>query len=219
MILHGDIRITSNIDEVNKLMFTHRIIFIGEPIPEIMQSTNAISASLFIPPYEIIMSEMDGKLDEFVNAYVLYLNGRECSEYIALIIRALYEGTNILLYLSKDESETLYSKILLKFLNQQYGIVVSIGDIPSMFIQSYSSIICNFLYSFNLMSAEEFFLNYPDNKDIEPIPIVINRLVNELNPYVTEQSLENYCLYFNNLKQTIKQNNNRYLTSLIQLEK
>ncbi len=215
MLLNGDIRITNNIDEVKALMFMHRVIFIGEPDEVLLKMTNGIPASLFIPPYEIIMDEMDGHMELFVKKYTLYLCSRECSEYIALIIRALYDGTNILLYLSKDESEMWYSKVLCDFLKSQYGITVSHLSMPAIFNENYSNIVCDFLYSFDLMSIDEFFMNYPANVSISPVNIA--KLVSQLNPYVLERTMESYIAYFNSFKQTIKQNNNKYLTNLIQL--
>jgi len=215
MLLNGDIRITDNVDELKSLMFTHRIIFIGEPDDNLIRETNGIPASLFIPPYEIIIDEMDGNIDAFANKYIGYLFSQECSRYIALIIRALYDGTNILLYLSKDESEMLYSKILCDFLKNQYGITVSYLTMPAIFNENYSNILCDFLYSFDLMSTDEFFINYPSN--ISMSPLNIPKLVSELNPYVPERTMESYIAYFNSFKQTIKQNNNKYLTNLMQL--
>ncbi|MCK9198844.1 MAG: hypothetical protein M0P49_04505 [Bacilli bacterium] len=215
MLLNGDIRITDNADELKSLMFTHRIIFIGEPEFCLVEMTNGIPASLFIPPYEIIMDEMDGNMESFIKKYTAYLFSRECSEYIALIIRALYDGTNILLYLSKDESEMWYSKTLCDFLKNQYGITISYLSMPAIFNENYSNIVCDFLYSFDLMSIDEFFINYPDNISISPVNIA--KLVSQLNPYVLERTMESYIAYFNSFKQTMKQNNNRYLTNLIQL--
>lgn len=215
MLLVGDIRITDNIDELKSLMFTYRIIFIGEPDQNLLNATNGIPASLFIPPYEIIVDEVDGNIECFVTKYIGYLFNSECSEYIALIIRALYDGTNILLYISKDESEMWYSKVLCDFLKSQYGITVSYLSIPATFNENYSSVVCDFLYSFDLMSTDEFFMNYPADVSISPVNIA--KLVSQLNPYVQERTMESYIAYFNTFKQTIKQNNNRYLTNLIQL--
>lgn len=214
MILSGDIRITDNVDELKSLMFTHRVIFIGEPDDNLLKMTNGIPASLFIPPYEIIIDEMDGNIEVFVNKYMGYLFSRECSQYIALIIRALYDGINILLYLSKEESEMMYSKILCDLLKSQYGITVSYLLTPAIFNENYSNVICDFLYSFDLMSTDEFFINYPANISISPINIT--KLVAELNPYVPDRTMESYIIYFNSFKQKIKQNN-KYLHNLIQL--
>ena len=202
LTLKGDISITNRIQDLEKCRFTHKIIMIGEPDTSLAQEFNAIAGSLFMPPYEAVMQEMDGNLQAFHDIYANHLMSIECQEYIALIFRALYEGKNILLYLTKDESELAYSKVLLEFMAGAYGLLISPNiDIPASFSQTKSTVVSDLLYLYDLFTIEEYFIN----RLSEPINgAVLGKLVNELNPYVEQRTYEAYNNYFMRLDNMIK---------------
>lgn len=199
--LIGDIRISNQIADLEKCRFTHKIIMIGEPDKELMINFNAISGSLFMPPYEAVMEEMDGNLEAFRHKYFVHLFSAECQEYIALIFRAMYEGKRILLYLSKDESEMWYSKLFIEFMMTTFGLCISISDDQATFNMQYSDAVCDLLYLHDLFTYHEYFRNRNESL-IQPI--VMQKLVMEMNPYVPERTLENYQAYYTNFQKAVK---------------
>ena len=93
--LVGDINISNRLEDLEQCRFTHKIILIGDPDRDLVTQYNMIVGSLFMPPYEAVMEEMDGNFTEFRNKYYMHLFSNEVQEYIALIFRALYEGKKI----------------------------------------------------------------------------------------------------------------------------
>lgn len=213
LFLKGDICITNNIQVLEQCRFTHKIIIIGEPEPHIIENYNAISGSLFIPPYEAVMQEMDGNLENFRMIYYRHLFSVECQEYIALIFKALYSGKNILLYLSKDESELMYSKVLIEFLSTNFGLYISPDpNTPAGFQQQFSTIVCDLLYTHDLFTFEELLMNR-DNQSFNPM--ILQKLVNELNPYVLDKTYKEYDKYFINLQNIMKEQQKLIVPGLI----
>ena len=211
--LRGDICISNDMNDLEKCRFTHKIISIGELDRSIASQFNVLSGALFMPPYEAVMQEMDGNIEGFRLAYFNHLYSPECQEYIALIFRALYGGTNILLFLSKDESELLYSKALLEFLNVNYGLMISPSiQTQSGFNQQYSSIVSELMYTFDLITVNEMFMARLDNPFSPP---TIMKLSAELNPYLENRSFESYQNYFIHLQQMTKQANKPIVNGLV----
>ena len=218
LTLRGDICISTQIADLEKCRFTHKIILIGEPDRDIITNYNAISGSLFMPPYEAVMQEMDGDIRAFRDIYVQHLFSPECQEYIALIFRALYEGKNILLFLSKDESELSYSKVLLEFMANVYGLLISLDiNISASFSQTKSSIVSDLLYLYDLFTLEEYFLNRIETEPINGA--IMGKLVNELNPYVDQRTYQCYNDYFMRLGLMIKNKGRIVVNGLLFEEK
>lgn len=200
--LIGDICISNQINDLEKCRFTHKIILIGEPDQNLIKHFNAISGSLFMPPYEAVMEEMDGNLEAFEKIYFHHLFSSECQEYIALIFRAIYEGKKILLYLTKDESELTYSKSLLKYFANVFGLLISTSvEVQAGFNQHYSNAVCDLLYLYDLFNYNEYFFN----RNESPIPtIILQKLVSEMNPYVVSRTEMEYQNYFANFQRAVK---------------
>lgn len=202
LTLSGDICITNSLEDLGKCRFTHKIILIGEPDKDLMVEFNAISGSLFMPPYEAVMEEMDGNIDGFRNLYYHHLYSNECQEYIALIFRALYEGKKILLYLSKDESELMYSRVLIEYFASVFGLMISVSpERPANFNQQFANIVCDLLYLYDLFSINEYFMNRIES----PIAtMILQKLISEMNPYVENRTLEQYQLYFSKYQRAVQ---------------
>lgn len=214
-MLKGNLYITNDVNMVYNMIATSRVIIIGQPDTNFVNQTGASIGSILLPPYNASMCEMDGDINSFVNIYTSYLSNIEQTTFIAHIIKALYEGINLVFYLSKDESELMYSKVLLQYLEFYYGIKVGTVEQPFVYYNTpeYNSVICNLLYQLDLISNEEFFINYPIGIPIDNNSIV--KLIREINPYINDTSFESYVHYFNNYKEMIKQNNNLFLSNPI----
>ncbi len=199
--LVGDINITNRLEDLDQCRLTHKIILIGDTDRDLVTNYNMIVGSLFMPPYEAVMEEMDGNFAGFRNKYFAHLFSNEVQEYIALIFRALYEGKKIMLFLTKDESELWYSKLLIEFMITNFGLTISPVGNPAVFNIQYSDAVCDLLYFHDLFSYSE----YLRNRNETPIaPILLQKLVMETNPYVPQQTEAYYQEYFKHLQQSLK---------------
>lgn len=217
--LNGDIRLTNDINELKQLMLTHRVVFIGEADDNLVRETNGVKASIFMPTYDMLMVENEGQTDLFYQMYIAYLGQKECTEYIALIIRLLYQGGNVVLYLSPDESQFAYSKVFLSYMNNMYGISIPTDiRIPSMFNQQYSYAVCDLLYGFDLMTIDEFFMNYPTSISATSPNIV--KLIREVGHGISYNGndVNVYIDYINRYMNIVK-SNNTFIPPMIKFEK
>lgn len=199
----GTLFITTDINMAQQLIYTSKIVIIGESDQHTSQILNGIGGSILLPPYAAMMAQMDGNADQFYNQYYLHLYTKEPQEFIATILRALMIGTNIVLYCSEDEFK-LCGQFLLQFLQRDFGIVVGTPNNPFYFDPSYIPAICTLLYINDLIKVDELFMLYPDNVPINDI--ILPKLVEELHPVVDVQSTQGYLNYFNNLNHRVKQN-------------
>lgn len=214
-MLKGSIYITTDINVVRQMLSTNKIVIIGEPDQILVQSTNALVASVLLPPYNCMMAKMDNDISQFTTLYYNHLMSNEVSNFIAALIRALYNGTNILLYSTQDEF-SLYFEQFYNFMISNYGIYI--GTPVNQFMVDPNLIwkLCSSMYMYELFTVEEFFINYPQGIQIPDE--VIMKLIYELNPYVEDnKSFESYKLYFYNYKERIKAANNRFLAPIMSM--
>lgn len=209
----GSLYITTDINVVRQMMTTNKIVIIGEPDQALVQSTNALVASVLLPPYNCMMARMDGDIQQFTMLYNNHLSSVECSNFLAALFRALYNGNNILLYSTQDEF-TLYFEQLYNFLVCNYGIYIGTPTNQFAFNPEFAWKICTILYMYELFTVEEFFINYPQG--IEIPDDIIMKLIYEINPYVQEQSFEAYKRYFFEYKERIK-GTNKFLSPVMRM--
>ena len=215
-MLKGQIYISNDETDVINSLYDWKIINIGERDEDFIRKTGAISASIFLPPYQAASLFINGDMTGYAQSYFQYLTNKEPSEFIALILRSLMDGNKILLYLTKDESEMKYAELLVQYLFDNFGVMVGSPMMPYSYNIAFNTKICDTLYYFGLMTAEELFTNYSDGAplNLNLIPL----LVQELNPYMgltAQPTIVDYANYFNNYLQTVKRNNNTFLINPI----
>lgn len=213
-MLKGQIYITNDKNVVLNMINNFTIVIIGERDEQLVSQAGANMASILAPDYRSLALELDGNIDAFIVSYTSHLAEPECVSYISNMIEHLYRGGNILLYLNKDESEMMYSKIFIQYMRDVYGIYIGMSDTEPFFYDiNYNVAICNLLYLHENITVEEFFINYPPSIEIHDS--VIMKLAYEINPYIDDPNLENYKRYFYNYKESIKKNNNIFLQNPI----
>lgn len=135
---------------------------------DLIKATNASVATILLPSYDAVMMELDGNIDGFVNAYFMHLSSNEPSMFINLILRALYNGTNILLYLTKEESKLNYINVFAKYFNDVFGITIGTESSPYIFNPLYLPIVYDTLYLNDLMTVSEYLGGFPNNLITNP---------------------------------------------------
>lgn len=207
----GTLYMTTDINMVQQMMTTSKVVIIGEPEPGVVQATGAVVGSVLLPPYQAMMARMDNDMQSFCNIYNDHLFKKESVNFLTVIFRALYNGTNILLYSTQDEY-SLYFQDLYNHVLNNYGVLIGTPTNPFQEYTEFSWKICSLMYMYEVFSIEEFFTNYPQGIDI-PDDLIM-KLVYEMHPYVEDTSFEGYKKYFSNYKERIK-SSNRFLSNIM----
>lgn len=203
----GNMMITTDINVVKNLLGSHRVVIIGEnniPAAE-LTSINGIVGSILLPTYPAMMAYLDNNIQEFYRLYNDHLHSQECSSFIAVLLKAMIQNMNLLLYMTPDEYE-IYFDIFSNHMRNMYGI--SIGNAYNNFMYdiNYSYNILSLLYLEDLITVEELFRTYPTNMYFsEP---VVMKLITELRPPVNFNNILDYSEYFYKYKENTRQTNN-----------
>lgn len=181
----------------------------SESVLELASTENIQVASILLPSYDAVSAYLDGNLPLFQSMYFGQLSGRNCDEFITLIMLALYRGNNILIYISSDEIKELpYPKVLSMYLENIYGYYPPRqypGDqnILGEYLhnQAYDPLILCKMYQYSFIDSEEFLNTYPPNIDI-PFDVV-NKLMYEESPVIQNPTPDTCKAYFMNIIKTI----------------
>ncbi len=181
----------------------------SESVLELASTENIQVASILLPSYDAVSAYLDGNLPLFQSMYFGQLSGRNCDEFITLIMLAIYKGNNILIYISSDEIKELpYPKVLSMYLENIYGYYPPRqypGDqnILGEYLhnQAYDPLILCKMYQYSFIDSEEFLNTYPPNIDI-PFD-VINKLMYEESPAIQNPNPDTCKAYFMNVIKTI----------------
>lgn len=180
----------------------------SESVLELASTENIQVASILLPSYDAVSAYLDGNLPLFQSMYFGQLSGRNCDEFITLIMLAIYRGNNILIYISSDEIKELpYPKVLSMYLENIYGYYPPRqypGDqnILGEYLhnQAYDSLILCKMYQYSFIDSEEFLNVYPPNIDI-PFDVV-NKLMYEESPVIQNPTPDTCKAYFMNIIKT-----------------
>lgn len=180
----------------------------SESVLELASTENIQVASILLPSYDAVSAYLDGNLPLFQSMYFGQLSGRNCDEFITLIMLAIYRGNNILIYISSDEIKELpYPKVLSMYLENIYGYYPPRqypGDqnILGEYLhnQAYDPLILCKMYQYSFIDSEEFLNVYPPNIDI-PFDVV-NKLMYEESPMIQNPTPDTCKNYFMNIIKT-----------------
>ena len=211
-MLKGDLVITNNIDALPVYGANYKLVMITENKNILQQYEGiAIPGTILLPPYGAVCAEMDNNLEAYYGIYFNHLGDYESNSFIAAILKALYEGINICMYLPLESKELRYNIALVEYFANTFGILIG-TDAPVMYVYDqdpnlYLNILTT-LYTNNRIDVEELFILYPPGAPIlEPM---MPKLIQEFNAPLM-QDINQYARYFYEYKEKIKANNNIFL--------
>lgn len=152
----------------------------------LIQATNASIATILLPSYDAVMMELDGNVEGFIGSYFNYLSSKEPSMFINLILRAIYNGTNVLLYLTKEESRMNYINVFAKYFADVFGITIGSETTQYIFNPAYLPIIFDTLYLNDLMTTAEYIKYFPNTVIVNPM--TATKAAMELSLYVSQDN-------------------------------
>lgn len=207
-MLKGTIYATNNMQILQNALGSSSVIIVGEADDNFINSINAVKGSVLMPPYQCVSALMDNRIEEYNRLYFQHLSEPCCVELIAVIIRSLYNGNNIMIYMNPDEYNMYFAQ-LSQYLLNTFGIMIGTESNNFGYNNNYDYALCTLLYQFNLFSPQEVLTLYPQGVQLtEPI---IMKLITDINPFIEGADFSSYSLYFNNYKEKIKMNNNIFL--------
>jgi len=193
---------------LNQVCVSSRIIVLDEDRTDIVQMYNGVMGSILLPPYAAMCKEMDNDTNGFIQIYYDHLMSIQADQFITMICRALLNGVNLSIFIPLEQMSLKYPNVLLQYILNTFGIIVGTKDVPFMYNRSYDGIIMDKLYSHGLCSEEEFFQNIPISYNMYSMP-TLNRLINVMNPYLENYTIESYMEYFNKYNLHVKSNNGK----------
>lgn len=182
-----------------------RIVYIDNVDPK--YENILLNGTLLMPPYEAISARLEGDMQTYNITYNNYLASDFIIAYLAIFVKLLYSGTNIILYMSKDSYE-MYYKTLYDFILFNFGISIGDEQTPPTFNTNYIPQICNLLYLNDVyFTFEEYMKWYP----LTQIPDdVIRKMITQVNPFSIncDGTFEWYKKYFEDYKAQVLQTGN-----------
>lgn len=210
----GSIYVTTDINVAIQASCASKIIIMGDPNVAAQQIPNAIIGTTFVPPYQVMISYLDGNIQGFVQQYTSYLTSPEVMSYIANILMALRKGVNIMIYLNIDEFG-MYFGTFSQFIYSAFGITIGSNNTPFGFLNlpQYKNETLSLLYLNDLITAKELFMEFDQTMFFSDF--VIMKLCEEFQPTLDEgNTLEVYRKYFYDKLIKIKMTN-RYIENPI----
>lgn len=137
-----------------------KVIILSEDRVDGIFDTIGIRGSILLPPYEASMYRCENRMQEFYNSYLNHIYSKEALQFLSAMFRALYNGTNLLIYSKPDELET-YFQAFSNILMYEFGIIIGTPTNPFTYNDSFNAKLLSLMYSFDLMNYDEIMLAYP----------------------------------------------------------
>lgn len=187
-ILKGTIYVTDDINIIlNVPDNTVRIISLDEDNQINPNDPNVIVGTCLLPPTECLIAEADGDEDLYNINYMNYMNSPYIQEFVGALISALYKGTSLILFAPQMKQNLSITKLREMFWGF-FGIGIGIANSE---ICNYDPrcipIWLNMIYSANVISAQEFLIQYPEDVPINNL--VLYKLFDELKPVGDTQQI------------------------------
>ena len=149
-----DPQIVFNAQYVNQ-----RVIAITESVPELSIFPPGLVnlGTILCPNVETMAAELDGEYEVSDMMYREYLTGLVQDQFIVLMLAAIYKGTNVLLYMPRDEYTGLtFKNVLLDHVFKMYGVVIGTPEVQFGFDPNFLPIILSKFYLYDYISLDEF---------------------------------------------------------------
>lgn len=189
-----DPQIVFNAQYVNQ-----RVIAITESVPELSIFPPGLVnlGTILCPNVETMAAELDGEYEVSDMMYREYLTGLVQDQFIVLMLAAIYKGTNVLLYMPRDEYTGLtFKNVLLDHVFKMYGVVIGTPEVQFGFDPNFLPIILSKFYLYDYISLDEFVMKYPENMGLNKD--VVYKMTNDIKPVIMSSDFNVFHDYFVN---------------------
>ena len=191
---NGSLIITSNPAIINQATYDPqaRILTISE---DMIPLSNVVSATIFIPPYSVMMLELENRTQEASVEYLNYLSSPGPDSFICTMLRGMMKGFTMIINISGEAIDTRFMSLLSDYLERAYGVFPGIDRVQQFnFVVEAIPPTLNKMYLYDVVSGIEYVNEYPVGVPIPPD--VLGKLIHDFNPYIENRSMENYNMYF-----------------------
>ncbi len=167
MLIKGIMELTN---DFNKFMYLAqedpnlKCVLIGDCMDgrydELFNVYGVIPASILMPDYICMESQVNGTPEEFKAKYFAYLNSEEPKSMIITLIAALYQGKNILLLIPPESAGMQYPMVLMDYLFSVHGIQTRYdpANIQSGYNSQFDLYNADCLYMLNILGPAEYLM-------------------------------------------------------------
>lgn len=195
-MFRGKLALLLNINDLKYLdiRFNKVVVVTENKIPQILEQCPR--GTILLPPYEASMFRCDNRHNEFYMAYRDHIYSKECLGFLCAMFKAMMQGINIYLYLTRDELD-MYYNCFASILFHEFGITIETDRNPFIFNNNAIPKILSMLYDFDLLSIDDMMNLYPQGLRFSQSNIY--KMINESQLQGDFETLENY---FNDLKES-----------------
>lgn len=142
-----------------------------------------VMMSYLLPPYAAIEAEINQNYELAEKLYFNHLSNDNCTNIFAAILRALYGGQDIVIFISPDEVKNLdFAPILLGFLNNVFGLPNGslknpMTGYPPVLNPELISNRMDIMYTYGLIPFDKYCDDHPD---VLPLGCVVQRVAHDV---------------------------------------
>lgn len=169
MLVKGQIFATSDIGVVESAANNgYKLIYIGDSMEKPAQYpfTDAV---VFSPNYNCICAVIEDDIPRFEALYLDLLSAPPAQELFAIILAALANGSNILIYFNKESLQLKYPYVLMTYFLNQFGIRVGDKSSPFSYDERYDPAVIRQLYLFRLIGWKEYLMKA---ESVDPLVLI-----------------------------------------------
>ena len=178
-MFRGDIAITDEFELAQNMSYNQqtKVIALVDNAAEYFGNAQVFAMPILLPPYAALEQENIGNVSAFWELYYRHLASPDADSCLALMCAAMYNGFNILLYVSPDEECLTFTSALLKYMQDNYGLTIANKEHTSSFDMAYEDLVRLRMYKYGYISPMDVIMNIK-NKIVDPM--VCDTLIHDL---------------------------------------
>lgn len=187
---------------LNYALHGGRILMITEDEdPRLQYIPNKITATILLPPYDVLSDELDGKLEMARAKYFEYLSNREPAEFIAVLLAAAVQNVQIGIYFGDQLKDLKFPWMFMEYMSGLKGMTIGYRNIYPGIDEHAMPLILLELYNRGYITAEQYLMLMPVDIDIPAF--MIFELTRIFRPAFVDNN--DYNAYFKDLIKRMKQ--------------
>lgn len=197
-MLKGTIYISYDINLCLANLNTCKTIIIADE-PDLYNIPGKIGGSLLLPPYEALVSIIDGDEEKFRFEYLSYLSSNvTVNKFLNIVLQALIAGTNIIFLIDREGPK--FDMILREFFMSAFGIILGDDSHQFQFDLNFVPGILDRLYADDDININYYLQMYPENIPFDPF-IIRKMAFDSQMPYINDYQTG---MYFKKMSKILK---------------
>ena len=119
-------------------------------------SSGMLYGSFLMPPYEAMSAAINGDINAYLGIYTTYLNSPEVVSNTTKIMKLLYLGFNVVIFIPSNVIEFGYHNIVIDNFRSAYGIGIECINRPYQYDERYDQGNLDLMYMFDALTIDEY---------------------------------------------------------------